>query len=405
MQKRSRVWISGAIGFVLVVGLAYAFWPRAVLVDMGQVVRAPMQLTINEEARTRVRDAYLVSAPVSGRLLRVGVDPGALVELGKTIVARMLPANPPALDRRTREQAVASRDAAKAALGVAQAAYNKAQADKSLADLELKRARVLHEKGTIAEAALDHAKQAARAAQAARDTAKASIAMREADLANAHALLMSFDDNDHDADPIPLYAPVSGRVLRVIQESETTLAAGMPIMEIGDIENDLEIIAELLSTDAVRVSVGNPVIITNWGGAAPLQGVVERVEPWGFTKYSALGVEEQRVNTIVRFAGDDKARRALGHGFRVEVQIVVWQDEAALTVPSSALMRNSQSGVEGWAVFLNDNGRARLRPVDVGRNNGLVAEVKSGLEEGDTVVLFPTPELVDGTAIDKRLVD
>lgn len=401
MQKRSRLWISGAIGFILLMGLAYAFWPRAVLVDMGQVTVASMQVTINEEARTRVRDAYLVSAPLSGRLLRVGVDPGAVVEQGETIVARMLPANPPALDRRTREQAVASRNAAKAALEVAQAAYNKAQADKALGDLELKRARVLHEKGTISEAALDHAKQAARAALAARDTAKASIAMREADLANAHALLMSFEDNDHDADPIPLYAPVSGRVLRVIQESETTLAAGMPIMEIGDIENDLEIIAELLSTDAVQVAAGDPVIITNWGGAQPLRGVVDRVEPWGFTKYSALGVEEQRVNTIVRFAGDEKGRRALGHGFRVEVQIVVWQDKAALTVPSSALMRDG----EGWAVFRRDGSRARLTPVQISRNNGVLAAVVDGLSEGDEVVLFPTPELADGAAIARREVD
>ena len=197
---------------------------------------------------------------------------------------------------------------------------------------------------------------------------------------------------------IPITAPISGRVLRVMQESETTLAAGQPILEIGDVSNDLEVLAELLSSDAVQVEPGDEVIIDNWGGGEPLSGVVDRVEPWGFTKFSALGVEEQRVNTIIRFSDPLSDRSALGHGYRVEVRIVTWEDDDALTVPSAALFR--QGGE--WSVFIVEEGRARIVPVDVARNNGQLAALVNGPGEGTEVILYPSDTLVEGVRVERR---
>jgi HlyD family secretion protein len=202
-------------------------------------------------------------------------------------------------------------------------------------------------------------------------------------------------------EPIPLTAPVSGRILQVMQESATTLSAGTPIMEIGDIANDLEIVTELLSTDAVRVSPGDRVVIARWGGPGTLSGVVERVEPWGFTKFSALGVEEQRVKAIIGFSEPRERREKLGHGFRVETEIVIWEAEDALTVPSSALFREDG----GWAVLAVEDGRARLRTVEVGHNNGELAEILGGVEAGEQIVLYPGPGLEDGASVQRRQVE
>ena len=367
-----------------------------------------MIVTIDEEAKTRVRNAYVVSAPVAGRLLRVEVEPGDAVTGGETTIARMLPLPPSALDVRTREQARAAVNSADAALRVARADLNKAIADKDLADLDLARIRKLRRDGIVAQAELDRAERVWRSASASLDTAEAAISMREADLANARARLISFtersvpgyDPGEREDDAIPLTAPVSGRILQVIQKSETTLAAGAPILEIGDISDDLEIVVELLSTAAVQVSPGNRVIIEKWGKPEPLNGVVERVEPWGFTKFSALGIEEQRVNSIIKFTDPPDVRRSLGHGYRVETRIVIWDSEDALTVPANALFRHAGQ----WAVFAVIEGRARLNPVEIGRSNGVQAEVLGGLEAGDTIILYPGPGIEDGTRVAQRKI-
>jgi HlyD family secretion protein len=396
------------VAILLAAAFSYAFWPRPLIVDMGQTVREPMMLTIDEEAKTRVRDAYVVSAPVAGRLLRVDVKPGDSVTGGETIVARMLPVAPTPLDIRAREQARAEVNAAEAGMRVARADLDRALADKSLADTDLQRTQTLRSRGTVAEAALDRAQREARAADAAVATARAAITMREADLANARARLINFSDDPgptnsaaEDSKPMVLKAPVSGRILRVMQESETTMAAGAPILEIGNVSNDLEIVAELLSTDAVRVETGARVIIEDWGGENDLAGTVERVEPWGYTKLSALGVEEQRVNVIIRFDDSPEARKSLGHGFRVEARIVVWEDEDALTVPSSALFRENGE----WAVFEVADGVARLRRPEIGRNNGIQAQVLRGIDEGRTIILYPGPGLSDGIRVERRTVE
>lgn len=406
-KKISRSFLTFGVVALLAVAFAYAFWPRPILVDIGEVTRGPMIVTIDEEARTRVHDAYVVSTPVAGRLLRVEVHPGDRVVRHETVVAQMLPTNPSALDVRTREQANAAVLAAEAALRVARADMNKALADKDLTDLDLDRAVQLASTGTVSEAALDRAKRTARAASATLDTTEAAISMREAEVANVRARLIGFDDQGLAAaiggdrprgNEIPLYAPTDGRILRVLQTSETTLPVGTPIMEIGNTDSGLEIVVELLSTDAVKVAVGNRVIIDKWGGDHLLEGVVERIDPWGFTKYSALGVEEQRVIAVIEFTSPADNRENLGHGFRVEVRIVIWEDEIALVIPSSALFREH----EDWAVFVIENGKTKLQEVEIGKNNGILAEIKSGLNLGSSVVLYPSSGLADADLVAQR---
>jgi len=404
-RKKPRFVLS--LGAAILAGgaLTAAFWPRAVMVDMSTVTRASMIVTIDAEGRTQVHNTYVVSTPMAGRLQRVEMLPGDKVVRGQTVVAHMLPINPEALDVRTREQARAAVTAAEAALRVARAEQNGATASNDLAQTDLARTRALTERGVSSKAALERAEQAARVAIASFDTAKAAIAVREAELANAHALLIGFDDqglasairNGGDS-AIPLLSPTNGRILRVIQKSETTLPAGTPVIEIGNIEDDLEIVVDLLSSDAVQVSIGNRVLIEDWGGAATLTGEVTRIDPFGVTQYSALGVEEQRVNTMIRFIGPVAQRANLGHGFRVEVRIVIWEEEGTLVVPSSALFRDG----DDWAVFTVEENRAQLHKVLIGKNNGVQAQVIDGLDEGARIILFPSSAVTDGMRVAQR---
>jgi len=323
------------------------------------------------------------------------------------VVAHMRPINPTALDIRTREQARAAVDAAEAALRVARADLNAAIASNDLAKSELARTEQLASRGIATDAALDRSKQEARVAQANVDTAEAAISMRQAEVTNAQAQLIGFDDQGLAAalgprsDDIPITAPASGRILRIMQQSETTLPAGTPIMEIGDVGGDLEVVVELLSTDAVQVTAGDRVIVDDWGGAATLDGEVVRVDPFGISKFSALGVEEQRVSAVIRLTSPPEAYAGLGHGFRVEARIVVWEDGSTLIVPASALFRDRGE----WAVFRVEDGITALRPIKLGRNNGVDAEVLEGLETGDTVVLFPSSGLSAGMEVTQRVVN
>ena len=404
-KKRSRLILTSIVVLLIGGALTAAFWPRPAMVDLGEVTRGPMRVTIDEEGRTRVAEAYVVSTPVAGRLQRVQVDPGDPVVRGETVVAHMRPSNPAALDVRTREQAQAAVQAAEAALRVARADLNAAIASRDLAQSELDRTERLAERQIASQAALDRARQNLRVSDAAVETAEAAIAMREADLANARAQLIGFDDQGLAAaignarsDDIPLLAPADGRILRIMQQSETTLPAGAPIMEIGDIDGALEVVVELISSDAVQVAVGDPVIVEDWGGPHPLEGEVRRIDPFGITKYSALGVEEQRVPVTVTLTGPPEDRAALGHGYRVEARIVVWQQDDALRVPASALFRSGGD----WAVFVAEDGTATRRTVRIGRNNGIVAEALGGLEPGERVILYPSAAITDGAAIAPR---
>ncbi len=402
-KKQSRKNLMLGATLVVAAGFLAAFWPKPVLVDMGEVRLGTMMQTVDEEARTRVRDPYVVSTPIAGHLLRVDLQPGDHVIKGETVVARMMPTNPAALDIRTREQAKAAIAAAEAALRVAEADLNKAMADRDLAQTDLQRANTLFQQENVSQAALDRAESHMRSANAIVDTARAAISMRVAEVNNARANLIGFDANGNSSgngttEALDLPSPITGVVLQVIQQSETILPAGAPILEVGDTDTDLEVVVELLSTDAVQVSPGDRVLITNWGGDGDLNGQVERIDPWGFTKYSALGVEEQRVNAVIRFTDAPQSRASLGHGFRVETRIVVWEAEDNLIVPSSALFRNNGD----WDVFVVTDGVAQPRTVVVGRNNGLDAQVLEGLAEDDIVVLYPSAGLEAGAKVAAR---
>lgn len=407
-RKNSRRIVTIAAVLAIAGALVAAFWPRAEMVDLGRTERQDMALTIDEEGRTRVRDAYVVSTPVDGRLMRVGVVPGDPVRRGASVVAQMLPINPAALDARTREQAKAAVDAARAGLRVAEADLAAAEADLDLARSDLRRTSELADRGTVSRAALDRARSTAQAALAHKNTAEAAIAQREAQLASAQAQLIGFDDlglltalEVERGEEIPIYAPADGRVLQVFEENETILSAGTPILEIGNIEEGLEVVTRLLSRDAVQVSTGDPVLVEDWGGAGALTGTVTRVEPLGVTRVSTLGVEEQRVNVIIRLDTPAEARAGLGHGFRVEVRIVIWNGTDVLTVPSAALIRRGAA----WAVFVIEAGRAELREIEVGRDNGLRAEVLGGLDDGAAVVLYPAPGLTGGSKVTERVTE
>lgn len=402
---KSRAIFIAAATALIASFLAFAFWPRPIRVDIGAVARGALAVTIDEEAKTRVRDSYIVSAPINGRLLRVGIDPGAEVAKDETVVAEMTPVYPAALDIRTKEQAEAAIEAARAGLSLSKAEARRARADAAFADQEVVRARELFKGDAIAKRGLDRAEIALTSARAALEAANAAVAMREAELERAQLMLMSPADagraGAEPSDPIAIRAPVSGHILRVFQESEAIVGAGAPILEIGDPHTDLEIVAELLSTDAVKVSPGDRVIIDKWGGDEPIEAVVSRIEPLGFTKVSALGVEEQRVNTIIEFASGRNDSERLGDGFRVEARIIVWENENALKLPASSLFRAG----DNWAVFKVVSGKAVRTVVDIGRNNGVEAEIIAGLEEGDRIILFPGGDVADGARVEAAAAD
>ena len=403
-KKISRKFFTFGAAVLIAAALAYAFRPLPLEVDMEEAARRPMTLTVDEEGRTRVRDAYTVSAPVDGRLLRVEVRPGDVVSAGKSVMARMVPSVPTPLDARDETGARAALAAAEAALKLARADRERAVADRDLAQVQLRRIKGLRSSGAASQLQLDQAEREARTTAAALHNAEAAIAVREAERKGALSRLRRFGDKGAgtettETNVIPICAPADGRVLRVMRESEGPLSAGTPLMEVGDVENGLEVVVELLSSEAVRVTSGDRVVLSGWGGDRPLNGVVEKIEPFAFTKVSALGVEEQRVNVVVRFTDPPEALGRLGHGFRVEAKIVVWEDRDALAVPSSALFR---SGGGKWAVFVVEDGAARLRTVEAGRDNGVEAQVLDGLRPGEQVILYPASDLTDGARVVRR---
>ena len=402
-KKISRKFFTFGAVALIAAALAYAFRPLPLEVEMEAVARRPMTLTVDEEGRTRVRDAYTVSAPVDGRLLRVEVRPGDVVSAGKSVVARMVPSAPTPLDARDETGARAALAAAEAALKLARADRERAVADRDLAQMQLRRMRSLRASGAASQLQLDQAEREARTTAAALHNAEAAIAVRDAERKGALSRLRRFGDKGAGTETtatnvIPICAPADGRVLRVMRESEGPLSAGTPLMEVGDVENGLEVVIELLSSEAVRVTSGDRVVLSGWGGDRPLNGIVEKIEPFAFTKVSALGVEEQRVNVVVRFTDLQESLGRLGHGFRVEARIVVWEDRDALTVPSSALFRSDGK----WAAFVVEDGVARLRTVETERDNGVEAQVLEGLRPGERVILYPASDLTDGARVVQR---
>ncbi|HEX3484935.1 MAG TPA: HlyD family efflux transporter periplasmic adaptor subunit [Micropepsaceae bacterium] len=386
--------------FALIAAVAgvvvWSFWPQPVPVDVAAVTRGAFQVSVQDEGRTRVRDAYVVSAPVAGRLLRIGNRAGETVVAGKSIVAQLQPNEPAFLDARARAQAEALVKAAEAARKSADAAVKGAQADVDHAEPELKRVQSLAARGLIAKMELEDAERQERRAAAALTAARETLNVKQFELENARMLLADFREGTPRS-MISIKAPVSGKVFRVLQQSEAALAAGTPILEIGD-PQDLEIVVELLSTDAVKVAPGAAATITDWGGPKDLAASVRLVESSGFTKISALGVEEQRVRVILDVTEPRETWKQLGDGFRVNARIVVWQTPDTIHIPLSSLFRSG----EKWQTFALRNGRAMRVDVMIGQINDLDAQILRGLQAGDQVILHPSDKITDGVPVTIR---
>ena len=387
-----RVLLSAALvgGLVLV-----ALWPTAVPVDLAGVTRGPLVVTIDEEGRTRVRERFVVAAPVTGRILRIELEPGDRVAAGD-VVARLRPEAPPLLDARTRAEAVAAVQSAEASWGRARAEEQRARTALTQAQRELTRMRTLTAAGATAAQDLEARETDAVLAAEAVDAAVFAVRTASAEVERARARATAPAAQREEA-IVAVTAPSAGVVLKRIRESESIVPAGEPLIEIGD-PRQIEIVVDLLSTDAVRVRPGARATVEEWGGDAALSATVRRVEPGGFTKVSALGVEEQRVNVVLDLNADGEDCAALGDAYRVETRIVLWEAETVLKVPTNALFRHDTR----WAVYVARDGRARLTVVELGHQTGQEAEVTSGLSEGAMVIVHPGDLLQDGSRITQR---
>jgi HlyD family secretion protein len=392
-MRIGRRWIIwGAVAIVAAVAAIGIVRPSPVDVDTAVVARQTLRVTIDEEGETRLRRRFTVSAPVGGRVLRIEARSGDRVSAGQ-VLARITPARPAPLDIRSRAGAEARVQTAEAALARAQAERRRLSVEAEQAGREAARTRTLFDGGSVAREAVELADVRARSAAEAVAAADAAIRTAEFSLAEARSVLMTDAGTTRAAD-VAVLSPIDGLVLRRLHESEAVIGAGAPLIEIGDLR-DLEIVADLLSRDAVRVAAGSPVAIINWGGPHELAATVDRVEPAGFTKVSALGVEEQRVNVVVAFVDPPDRRASLGDGFRVEVRILLAERPNVLAVPTASLFR-----VDGrWAVFVVEDGRLTERAVQIGEQNEQLAEVLDGLAEGDRVVVYPGESLADGTQV------
>ena len=393
LLKNPRV-LAG-LGLVAVLLLA-SLRPATVTVDAGRVARGALRVTVDEEGETRVRRRFLVSAPVAGRVGRIDLEPGDPVRRGQTLLATFYPADATPLDPRSRAEAEATVRATRAALDSARAERERARTAWQLATAELQRARELARDELLPPSEMDAREAAALAGEEAFRSAEFAAAAAEHRLQLAEARLAPVGTGP-GARALELRAPVDGEVLRRLRESEAVVPAGDALLELGD-PSAVEIVSDLLSTDAVKVRPGQAALLEHWGGEGTLRARVRRVEPSGFMKISALGVEEQRVNVVLDFEEPAEARRPLGDGYRVEVRIVVSEAASALKVPNSALFRRG----EQWSAFVVEGGRARLRLLELGRRNGTEAEVLKGLAEGAQVVLHPGDRVTDGTRVAPR---
>ena len=381
--------------------LALILWsllPDPVPADFAQVIRSDLIVSIDDEGETRVKNVYVVSAPVAGRVERIDLEVGDKVIAGETVLALFQPQDPSLIDVRSRSEA-------QAGLGLALAEQARTKAELDFAKAELERAEMLYKESTVSAVTLDRAQLSVKTAKAATDRAAATVIQRRQNLETSRAAIESAGNagggNKPDVSYISVRAPVSGQVLRRMQQSEAVLPTGSPLLEVGDPAN-LEIVTDFLSADAVKIKKGDRVIIDEWGGPHTLEGEVLRIEPFGFTKVSSLGVEEQRVNVIMDFLSAPDKWSNLGHGYRVMTQVVIQERPNVIQIPLGALFRQG----ENWAVFVSEGsanrGIARLRNITVGERNSLSAEVISGLDEGEWVIVHPNDQVDDGVKVQTR---
>ncbi len=395
-SSRTRFW--GIVAVLLTGFMVWAFWPAPHAADMDVVTRGELNVYVHGEGRTKVREIYSVSTPVLGRVLRIAAKAGDAVEADKTVLAVIEPVDPAFLDTRSRAEAKAAVGAAEDAAAQAKAGLEHARAQLKFAKGELDRAQQLRQLGDISQRALEVAELEASTHGAAVKSAEATLKVRRHELETARARLMvPGDAGGKNGDCcIEVRAPIDGQVLRVLQQSEGVVAAGQLLLEVGD-PGQLEIVVDLLTQDAAAVRHGAAVMIENWGGPA-LIGSVRRIEPYGYTKVSVLGIEEQRIDVIIDFTPPAAGQSRPGHGFRVETAILTWHGENVVRVPVSALFRAEG----GWFAFVDNAGTARRTAVEVGHMNSISAEVLSGLEPGDRVVVHPGDDILDGIGVRQR---
>lgn len=398
-QRRAGI---GGVALLVVALVVYGYWPKPVAVEIVAVERGPMEVTVSDEGRTRVKDQYVVSAPVPGLAGRIELDAGDAVERNQPL-ARIYPAPSASLDPRTAAEAEARVEAAQAALRRTREELEAARAEAELADNEAARIEKLFQRGDASQAELDRARAESRRANARARSAQFSVRVASHELAQAKAARghAANESSVRSREPLVVRSPIAGAVLEVRRESQAIVQAGQPLLVVGD-TGALEVETEFLSEDAVPIEPGMPARFHRWGGQEPLAGTVRTVEPFGFTEISALGVEEQRVRVIADITSPPEQWRSLGHGYRVETEVVVWRGKDVLQVPSGALFRRG----EAWAVLVADNahawGQARLREVEIGRKSGLTAQVLDGLKSGDRVIDHPPQDVQDGDPIVDR---
>ena len=398
----------GVVAGLAVLGLVWFAWPAPVAVDLAVVTKGPMEVTVDDDGKTHVRHIYTVSAPIAGKVLRIshpsgegGVSRhvGDEVVANDTVVAVMQPTTPGFVDLRSRQEIEAAVAAADGYVKYTQSEVQRLEAAVAFYRTELARAQALARTQTISAQALDKAKFEVATNEAALASAKAQVEVWQGVRRSLAARLIDPSSAAALNDPVccvEIRAPVTGRVLKIIQESETVVQAGTPLIDIGD-PRDLEVVADLLSTDAVEIKPGSSVRIDGWGGS-PIRARVTRIDPAGFLKVSALGIEEQRVRTTIDFVDPPEAWSRLGHDYRVIVHVTTWSADSVLALPVGALFRKE----EDWAVFAVKDGRARTTVVKIGHRNNRVAEVLSGLSEGDRVVLHPSDRVKEGVAVAER---
>jgi HlyD family secretion protein len=398
ISKRRALAVAAMVIAILL--FAWLAWPAPVPVDLAPVSRASMEVTVDEDARTRIRKVYTVSAPLTGTVLKPALEVGDSVTANETVVAVMKPAASSFHDPRLHQELQSALSGATAGVALAEAERRRIEAALNYSRVELRRIRALAGQGVLARSTLDKATADVQTNEAALASANAELQVRRNVRESAATRLQNpAGTTETPSAPgccVQIRAPVTGQVLKLIKESEAVVQGGTPLIDIGN-PQDLEIVAELLSTDAVQVRQSQAVYIDSWGGPS-IEGRVKRIEPAGFLKVSALGIEEQRVRTIVDFADPPNRWRSLGHDYRVVVHVVTWKGTNVLTVPIGALFRINDK----WAVFRNDDGRARAAEVVIGHRNSRVAEVLSGLSERDQVVLHTSDRVSDGTRITQR---
>jgi HlyD family secretion protein len=383
---------------VVVALLVWGFWPRPVLVETVAASRGPMSVEIEEEGRTRVIDRYTISAPVDGVACRIKLDVGDPVSEGQVLLS-ISPLASQVLDPRSRAEAEARVAASRAALASSRQDAEAAKARADFQDAEIRRLEPLAEQGVISREALDKSRMDAISAKAALRAARHGVEVARYNLQAARSVLdiSAAKPGDEPLERVPVRSPIDGRVLKAPRECAGPVRTGETLLEVGD-PTQLEVAVDLLSADAVRIQPGTAVRFDRWGGDGELEGVVRTVEPVGFTKVSALGVEEQRVLVIADFTSPHETWQRLGDGYRVDARFVLWHEDDVLQVPESSLFRERGN----WAVFVMSEGRAVLRPVQVGWRNGLRAQILGGLADGEAVINHPSDQVEHGQRVTTR---